>query len=114
MPALPQVRPATKGPDAAAFAGLLQRMYANFGGDPDELANELGVHRLVWISPFAPHLDQRRQTTFAYVGGYSTVLAEHKVRDYILHPYTLAKNADGRQVEDVYAVLSGERLAELL
>lgn len=99
------------GEDAQAFAEMLTEMYRAYqaaGGQAD-LGGERGVHRLVRISPFDPL--HRRQTTFAHVGDGDE---GRVVRSYVLDPYQLAKNGDGRTVDDVYAVLSGERLAELL
>lgn len=92
------------------FAAMLRRMYSRYlEHHPDaDLFGEAGIHRLVFRTPF----DGRRQTTFARVGDGNAF-----VRHYILHPYTSAKNGtadDVREVEDVYAVLSGERLGEML
>ena len=70
------------------------------------LRAEIGVHRLVRLSPFDALC--RRHTSFASVS-VDGLTEESQRRSYILHPYTRAKDHGGADIDlpDVHAVLDG-------
>lgn len=102
-----QVRPGVGGEEALAWAGMLLEMYACWAGrngveivmrapgvivlvgvHPD-LAREVGVHRLVRVSPFDP--EKRRHTSFASVS-VSFSSDNTQLRSYTLDPYESVKD----------------------
>lgn len=74
--------------------------------------NEVGVHRLVRISPFDK---QHRRITCFNIVEIDGVSRKDMVCSYVLHPFTMAKNyfVEGSETEDVEYVLSGHPLALL-
>lgn len=128
------VTPGAGGEESVAFAGMLLAMYRRWAKrnrraarvDPEDphtlliegsgLEGEVGVHRLVRISPFDPML--RRHTSFAAVnvnrsrddralfafGDYGA-----QVRSYIIDPYQRAvDHKTGAETADVHGVLDGD------
>lgn len=79
-------------------------------GCPHEvLAGEVGVHRLIRISPFDPK--GRRHTSFAEIGNghHSPEGGGNSIRSYILAPYHFVKDARTKhELKYVHAVLDGQ------
>lgn len=99
---------ASEGVPVAGLEEDSKRGYFRLSVDdaPAELAFEHGVHRVVRRSPFDG--EGRRHTSFVSVTVDGADRSALPVRNYVIDPYTLAKDArTGLEVQDVHEVLNG-------
>ncbi len=117
--------------ESIAWAGMLSRMYVrwlkvyNHKSNMRQMSNgtyvlvvnneevrirlrtEVGMHRLVCVSPFDP--EDRRHTSFAEVRMADYHREDRVVRSYVFEPYQLVKDTrTGIESTDVQSVLDGD------